>query len=100
MFGENWRPAGEIFPWLLLSQGLMAAMPQPEQVLIPHGKVATIFRLRAICAVVSISTAIYGASMGLEAFAMSRVVAASFFLAATFIPLPPYLAFPPRRFTR
>src|SRR3546814_17357154 len=45
MFGENWRPAGEIFPWLLLSQGLMSAMPQPEQVLLPHVKVWTLFPL-------------------------------------------------------
>ncbi|MEQ8357015.1 MAG: oligosaccharide flippase family protein [Kiloniellaceae bacterium] len=85
VFGENWRPAGEIFPWVLLSQGIVAALPQPEQVLVPHGRVGRIFTVRGLAAVFSIATAIYGASIGLEAFAISRVAAACFFIAVTFL---------------
>lgn len=85
VFGENWRPAGEIFPWILLSQGIVAALPQPEQVLVPHGKVGRLFLVRGLAAVFSLSTAVYAASFGLQAFAISRAVAACFFIIVTFL---------------
>jgi O-antigen/teichoic acid export membrane protein len=98
VFGENWGPAGEIFPWVLLSQGIMVALPQPEQVLVPHGKVGRVFRVRVVAAVVSVATGTYGASLGLEAFAIARCVAAVFFLAVTFLAIRTYIDFSFQRY--
>lgn len=85
VFGENWGPAGEIFPWVLLAQAIVISLPQVEQVLVPHGLVGRVFLVRALAAVFSISTAIVGAALGLEAFAISRVIAAVFLMSLTFI---------------
>ena len=91
IYGENWRPAGQIFPWILLSQAILALLPQPEQVLIPHGKAGTILRLRSVAAVFSLSVGAYGASLGLEAFALSRVAAACFLMVLVFRAVKPLL---------
>ena len=85
VFGPQWEAAGRIFPWVLLAQGIVAALPQPEQVLVPHGLVGRAFLVRAAAATVSLGSAIYGASLGLEAFAISRVVAAIFLIALVFL---------------
>jgi len=85
VFGENWAPAGEIFPWVLLSQAIVISLPQVEQVLVPHGLVGRVFLVRTAAAVFSISTAIAGAAIGLEAFAISRVFAAVFLISLTFL---------------
>lgn len=93
VFGDNWRLAGEIFPWILLSQAIMVALPQPEQVLVPHGQVGRVFRVRLATAVFSITTATYGAFHGLEAFAIARCAAAVFYLFITFLAIRPYVEF-------
>jgi len=85
VFGDNWRPAGEIFPWLLLSQAILVALPQPEQVLVPHGRVGQVFRVRLYAAVFSVSAAVYAATLGLEAFAISRCVSAVFLVVLIFM---------------
>lgn len=85
VFGPQWEAAGAIFGWVLLSQGIVAALPQPEQVLVPYGMIGRAFCVRAAAAVVSLVTAIYGASLGLEAFAISRVVAAIFLTTVVFL---------------
>ncbi len=98
VFGENWGPAGEIFPWVLLSQAIVAALPQPEQVLVPHGRPARVLVVRTLAAVFSISTAVFAASYGLEAFAISRALAAAFFIAVTFLAIRELIDFQPGRF--
>ena len=98
VFGPNWGPAGEIFPWVLLSQAIVAALPQPEQVLVPYGLVGRAFLVRASAAVVSLATAIYGASIGLEGFAISRVVAAAFLVCAVYVAVHRLIDFDLRRF--
>lgn len=92
VFGENWRPAGEIFPWILLSHAVLTLLPQPEQVLIPHGKAGAILRLRTTAAVFSLTAGVYAATLGLEAFAISRVLAAGFLMALVFAAVKPYIA--------
>lgn len=87
LFGENWRPAGVIFPWILLANAILALLPQPEQVLIPHGKAGTILRIRSLAALFSLAVGAYGASLGLEAFAVSRVAAACFLMLLVFLSL-------------
>ncbi len=100
VFGENWRPAGEIFPWVLLSQGIIATLPQPEQVLVPHGMARRVLLVRSLASVFSVSSAIYGASLGLEAFAISRVVAAVFMITLTFLAIRSLIEFQLWRFGR
>ncbi|NIA68517.1 oligosaccharide flippase family protein [Pelagibius litoralis] len=98
VFGQNWRPAGEIFAWILLAQGLVATLPQPEQILVPHGKVGRVLGVRSLTAAFSLSTAAYSASLGLEAFAISRVLAAGFFIVVTFLAIKGSIDFRPLRF--
>jgi O-antigen/teichoic acid export membrane protein len=95
VFGENWRPAGEIFPWVLLSQAIIATLPQPEQVLVPHGMPGRVFLVRSLTAGFSLCTAVVAASISLEAFAISRVIAACFFVAITFLALRDVIDFRP-----
>lgn len=98
VFGENWRPAGEIFPWILLSNAILTLLPQPEQVLIPHGKAGAILRIRSQAAVFSLGVGAYGASLGLEAFAISRVAAACFLMILAFLSMRYLLDVSLRRF--
>lgn len=85
VFGDNWRPAGEIFPWLLLSHAVLVALPQPEQVLVPHGRIGQLFRLRLYAALFSIAVSIFAAWLSFEAFAISRCVSAVFLITLTYI---------------
>ena len=98
VFGENWRPAGEIFAWILLGQAIISIVPQAEQVLIPHGLVARLLKLRSLSAVVSLSSAAVGASISLEAFAISRALAATFTVAITFLAIRGLIEFGLRRY--
>jgi O-antigen/teichoic acid export membrane protein len=98
VYGENWRPAGQIFPWILLSHALLTLLPQPEQVLIPYGKAGAILRLRSLAAAFSLSTGAYGASLGLEAFAISRVGAACFLMVLVYFAVRPLLGVELRSF--
>lgn len=98
VFGDNWGPAGEIFPWVLLSQGILIALPQPEQVLVPHGEVGRVFHVRLATALFSLATAVYGASLGLEAFAISRCVTAAFIVAVTYFAIRRHIDFSLARF--
>jgi O-antigen/teichoic acid export membrane protein len=98
VFGPQWEEAGQIFAWVLLSQGVVAALPQPEQVLVPFGLVGRAFAIRSSAAVVSLMTAIYGASLGLEAFAISRVVSASFLTVIVFLAIRRLIDFHPGRY--
>ena len=92
VFGENWRPAGEIFPWILLAQGILSMLPQPEQILLPYGKVKRIFAVRCAGALFAVSVGAYGASLGLEAFAICRVAATSFLTVLVFFSIKPFIA--------
>jgi O-antigen/teichoic acid export membrane protein len=100
VFGGNWGPAGEIFAWVLLAQAVVVALPQVEQVLVPHGAVGRVFKVRVSAAVFSLGTAVVGASYGLEAFAISRVVAAVFLMSLTFLAIHRLIDFSWRRFGR
>ncbi|WP_027289911.1 oligosaccharide flippase family protein [Rhodovibrio salinarum] len=80
LFGENWRVAGEILPFLLLAAGLPSALPQPEQILISHGAVRRLFVLRLCQLVVAIAVSTVGAYYGLVAFAVSQILIAAVLL--------------------
>ena len=97
VFGPNWGPAGEIFPWVLLSQAIVAALPQPEQILVPHGRPGRILLVRALAAIFSVAAAIFAASISLEAFAISRVFAAAFLIVLTYFAIREIVDFQPWR---
>ncbi|GAB4363786.1 MAG: lipopolysaccharide biosynthesis protein [Kiloniellaceae bacterium] len=100
VFGENWRPAGAIFPWVLLSGAMLTLLPQPEQLLIPHGRAGTILKLRVLGTLFSLAIGAYAATLGLEAFAVSRVAAAGFLMLLVFLAVRPLLAGCGRAFAR
>lgn len=87
VFGENWRVAGQILPPLLLAQGLLALLPQPEQVLMPHGKVKRVFGVRLFSTVNGLSFAAVGAMHSLEMFAQLRPMAAVLFVSVVWLAL-------------
>jgi len=84
LFGENWRVAGEILPYILLSHAILSLLPQPEHVLVPHGKVRSLFWLNAFSTVNSLFFAAIGAYFGLVIFAMLRPVTALLFMIANY----------------
>lgn len=75
VFGENWRVAGKILPYLLVSQGILALLPQPEQILMPYGRARRIFVLRAFTVVNGLTFTVIGAMHSLMMFAMLRPLA-------------------------
>ena len=91
VFGENWRPAGRILPEILLAQALLVLLPQPEQILVPRGLIGRLFLVRAIGAVVSLSSAFVAVQYGLEAFAAARVLAAVSLVTLVALSCYPYL---------
>mgnify|MGYP006423310313 CR=1 FL=1 len=85
VFGENWRVAGEILPYLLVSNALLALLPQPEQVLMPHGRVTRMFGVRLFSSVNGLSFAAAGALHSLHMFAYLRPIASTLFVIAVFL---------------
>lgn len=100
LFGAPWRPAGEILPWLLLGQGLLTLLPQPEQILTPHGRVRRLFALRAFAAVNSLSFSAAGALHSLALFAQLRPAATTIFITVTFLALRGLIQARPARLLR
>jgi O-antigen/teichoic acid export membrane protein len=81
IFGENWRAAGEILPFVLLAEGLFAALPQPGVVLIPSGYVVRLLLLRVFHLLTAMAVAVIGSSVSLELFA--RLLPLGAFLAVS-----------------
>ena len=74
LFGPEWELAGRILPYLLVSQGILSAIPPLGQVLIPHGQVRALFFVNLFLFAVSFTLAYVGSVSGLERFAMLRIV--------------------------
>lgn len=87
VFGENWRFAGAIFPWILIAQALSAALPQPEQFLIPLGRVRLLFWVRLAGFIMMVGLGLIFIRWGLEAFAMARILAAAMFCSVLYVTL-------------
>jgi hypothetical protein len=69
VFGENWRAAGEILPYILLAEGMLAVLPQPGVVLIPTGRVVQLLVLRMVHLLIAMAVALIGAAVSLQFFA-------------------------------
>jgi len=90
LFGENWRTAGEILPYLLLSNAILSALPQPDQILTPHGMVRRLFFLRLTTLSINMALVIIGAMYSLELFAMLRPVQSLFSVTLIYFAIRPY----------
>ncbi len=57
MLGPQWGLSAKILPWLLLSQAVLALLPQPDQILVPYGSVRRLFliRLSQLCLTLGIA---------------------------------------------
>ncbi len=73
LFGENWRVAGAILPYLLAAQALALIVFPANQALIAHGKVKHIVSATAAVTCVSLASAILTLHISLELFAQSRI---------------------------
>jgi O-antigen/teichoic acid export membrane protein len=80
VFGENWTVAGEILPYFLCAGAIVACLPQPEQILIPHGLVRRLTVLRLLQALLVFCLAVIGAMHSLQFFAMLLPLEAALFL--------------------
>mgnify|MGYP003626520779 CR=1 FL=1 len=91
LFGENWSVAGMLLPYLAVSMGVRAALPQPNQILTPHGKVRRLFVLTTIVSVSTLVFGVLGALHSLEMFAILTVPASVVSLVMCYIALRPFL---------
>lgn len=85
IFGENWRAAGEILPFVLLAEALLVALPQPGVVLIPSGYVVRLLVLRLFHLLTAIAVAVIGSAVSLELFARLLPLSAFLFVLAAYI---------------
>ncbi len=91
LFGDNWRLAGTILPYLALSSGIRGALPQPDLILTPHGKVRRLFAMRTVIAVSTLSFAVLGALYSLEIFALLTVPSSVIHLAVCYFAVRSFL---------
>ena len=91
ILGPQWGQAAVILPWLLLAQSILSLLPQPEQILVPHGHVRRLMALRMVQLTVSLTIAAVSLQWGLEAFAMARFFNAAAFLLASWVAISPYM---------
>jgi O-antigen/teichoic acid export membrane protein len=84
LFGENWRIAGDILPYILLAHALLAALPQPDAILVPSGHVGRLLLLRLFGLFVFIGIAAIGASVSLKVFAQLLPIAPLLFIIASY----------------
>ena len=85
IFGENWRSAGEILPFVLVAQALLVALPPPGVVLVPSGHVARLLVLRLFQLLCAIALAVIGSSVSLELFARLLPLGALMFVLAAYV---------------
>ncbi|MBK1671115.1 hypothetical protein CKO28_24220 [Rhodovibrio sodomensis] len=85
LFGDNWRTAGEILPYILGSAAIVAALPQPEQVLTPHGAVRRLAAIRFVQVTGALSFAALGSLHSLELFAALLIPTAAVFSLAVYL---------------
>ena len=97
MLGPQWGMSATILPWLLLAQGTLSLLPQPEQILVPHGAVRRLFWLR-ICQIMTslgISyvtlTVTVGSVEQIEVFAWGRPLNAVIFISVIWISVRNYM---------
>lgn len=81
LFGENWRVAGNLLPYLLAGMAIRSCLPTPNEILIPYGLVRRLTALRVAQAVFTLSLAALGALHSLELFAQLQVLNAGIFIA-------------------
>lgn len=74
LFGDNWRIAGEILPYILVAGAIQAVVPDPGQILIPHGRVKKLALVTAVTALSNLLLSTVGALYSLEIFAMLRPI--------------------------
>jgi O-antigen/teichoic acid export membrane protein len=79
LFGENWRVAGEILPYILGSAAILVALPQPEQVLTPHGAVRRLAAVRFVQVTTALSLGALGAMHSLELFVALNILTTTIF---------------------
>lgn len=100
LFGENWRVAGQILPYFLFAQALLALLPPAYQILVPHGKVKRYFWLSAITTMSGLALAAIGAMHSLELFALLVPIDHAVYVIATYFAVREYVDVPRRIFMR
>ena len=85
LFGENWRMAGEILPFLLAAMAIRAALPTPNEILIPHGLVRRLAMLRFSHFIFTVALGTLGALHSLEMFAILQILVSILFLTANYL---------------
>lgn len=91
MLGPQWTQAAVILPWLLASQMIISGMLQPDQILVPYGKVRLLFVTRMIQLVLSLGLGLVALYWSLEAFAVSRLINAVLNVVITWVVIAPHL---------
>jgi O-antigen/teichoic acid export membrane protein len=85
LFGENWRVAGELMPFLIIGAMIRATIPLPEEILTAYGYVRRLFFSRVCLLVNALSFAVFGALHSLEMFAILQLPASVIFVALNYV---------------
>jgi hypothetical protein len=84
LFGDDWRIAGQILPYLAVSMAIRAALPTPNEILIPHGRVRRLTALQIGHMLFTLSISALGAIHSLELFALLQIPIALLFIFANY----------------
>ncbi len=90
VFGKNWVVAGDLLPYLLLTFALCSALPDPSQILVPRGRVKTLFWLVLFATTNNLTLSSIGASQSLMMFAMLQPVHAAIYAIAIYFVIRPH----------
>lgn len=85
LFGANWSGAIPVLPWLLAANALPALLPQPDPILLPHGKTWRLVGLRMLQLVSALGLGLLAVTYGLEVYAATRVIDALVFVGALWV---------------
>ena len=84
LFGEDWKIAGQILPYLAVAMAIRAALPTPNEILIPHGRVRRLTALQIGHMIFTLSLSSLGALHSLQLFAMLQIPISLLFILANY----------------
>lgn len=90
MLGPQWDAITAILPWLLLSQGFKAFLPQPDHLLLPFSEVRRLFVVRLLQTLITFAAAAATLPFGLLVFAMFTPVSTLAMMVVIWVGIAPF----------
>jgi O-antigen/teichoic acid export membrane protein len=91
LFSEAWIGIAGLLPFLLMTAGLTALLPQAGTILLPHGRVRRLFLLSLSEMIVTLVIAAASVPFGLEVFIIVRVLGSALQVGLAWLAIRPYI---------